>query len=261
MKNRIFNQLTTAISTITVVGIIAAGAALADPLPAPDGADAKRQKFESLRGVRYCELFFITGDPKTGLTANFVNTSALNNSADPKDTCPPAIWDKITPDSLKSQYKVAGIFKNGPRWWVNDVVDIPAGAVGTYDNLEGRWFGKVDLPKTFGKPGGTAYKPTTVGRKSVMQFNKGEPVYILDDPDGMPWVMQAFTTKVNPKMTYDGLMTLAETLKPAEGWSYRVKILDEPLTIQAVDGVARIVQDEFEGTYNACFDTACSFKP
>jgi hypothetical protein len=262
MKHRkTSRRLMAAISLLVAASFGTATPAQTGRLSPPDGAKAEHRTYEGLRAVRYCEIFFITGSPETGLTANFVNTSGLNNAADPKDTCPAEIWDKITPGSLKSQYKVVGIFKNGPRRWVNDVVEIPAGPVNSFDGLEARWLGKVVLPKNFGKPGATAYNPTQVGRKSVMRFKAGQPVFILDDPDGMPWVMQAFTTKVDPNMTYEGLQTLGGKLKPAEGWSYRVKVLDKPLTIQAVNGIARIVQDEFEGTYNACFETACSYKP
>jgi hypothetical protein len=254
-------RLAATFSLLVAAGLSTATPALADRLSPPDGAKAERINYEGLRNVRYCEIFFITGGPETGLTANFVNTSGLNNAPDPKDTCPPEAWVKVTAESLKAQYKVVGIFKNGPRWWVNDVVNIPAGPVRSFDGLEARWLGKVVLPKTFGKPGGTAYKPTQVARKSVMHFAAGQPVFMLDDPDGMPWVMQAFTTKVDPDITYEGLQTLGEKLKLAEGWSYRVKVLDKPLTIQAVNGIAHIVQDELEGTYNACFETACSYKP
>jgi len=227
----------------------------------PDGSDATVTKYENLRAARYCELFFITGSPDTGLTANFVNSSDLNNADDPKDFCPSEIWNKITPDGLKAEFDVVGIFKNGPRHWTNDWINIPAGSVGNYDGLEARWMGKVNLPKGFGKEGATAYKPTTVARASSMGFAAGQPVFILDDPDGTPWVMQAYTTLVDKDLTYDRLKDLGSKLKLADGWSFRVKVLDEALTIQAVDGVARIVQDELQGTYDACFETACSYQP
>ena len=29
----------------------------------------------------------------------------------------------------------------------------------------------------------------------------------------------------------------------------------------AVNGIARLVQDDLENSYDACFETACSFKP
>jgi hypothetical protein len=227
----------------------------------PDGSDAEMHTYEGLRDVRYCELFFITGEPETGLEANFVNTSGLNSVADPKDTCPSEIWDKIIPESLKSQYEVTGIFKNGPRHWTVDSIDIPAGRVGTYDGLQARWLGKVKLPKGFGRAGATAYNPTAVARKSVIHFEAGQPVFILDGPDGTPWVMQAYTTLVDPELDYDGLQRLGDKLKLADGWSFRVKVLGEPLTIKAVEGIATIVQDDLQGTYDACKEGACSYQP
>jgi hypothetical protein len=44
----------------------------------------------------------------------------------------------------------------------------------------------VQLPKEFGKKGSTYYHPTTVARKSKMGFVKGEPVFVVESPDGMP---------------------------------------------------------------------------
>ena len=115
--------------------------------------------------------------------------------------------------------------------------------------------GHVELPKgvDLSKKGSNAYKPTQVHRKSVMTFEKGKTVFILDDPSGMPWVMQAYSDIVDPDLTYDDLGKLGDKLKLAPGWKFRTKILDQDLTIQAVNGVARIVQDDLENTYDACF--------
>jgi hypothetical protein len=246
---------------MTIAMALSGAAIAADKTAPPDGSAAQLTNYDNLRSARYCELFFIQGTPETSLTANFVNSSDLNNAENPKDFCPADIWDKITPDELKAEYDVTGIFKNGPRHWTVDRIEIPAGAVGTYAGLQARWMGKVTLPKDFGKAGATAYNPTTVARKSTMHFDSGRPVFILDDPQGTPWVMQAFTTKVDDSLSYDTLKSLGDKLKPTEGWSFRVKVLDEPLTIQAVNGTARIVQDELQGTYDACFETACTYKP
>jgi hypothetical protein len=50
----------------------------------------------------------------------------------------------------------------------------------------------------------------------------------------------------------------------APGWKFRVQVLDQDLMIQAVNGKARIVQDDLENTYDACYEEtdqkACSFK-
>jgi hypothetical protein len=98
-----------------------------------------------------------------------------------------------------------------------------------------------------------------------MGFVKGQPVFMLISPDGMPWVMQAFSNIVDPNLTYADLTTLGKRLKLAPGWKYQVKVLKQDLTVKAVNGNARIVQDDLEDTYDACFEEAgqkaCSFKP
>jgi hypothetical protein len=229
-----------------------------------DGASATVKRFDNLRGVRYCEVFLIGGNPITkDLQAAFYNTTDLNNSANPLDTCPATIWDKLDAEALKKQYDVLGVFKNGPRGWAMDWIELPTGTVKTFDDLQARWMGQVQLPKDVDlhKKGSSAYKPTVVARKSEMTFQKGKPVFIIDDADGMPWVMQAFSQIVDPNLTYEDLQTLDKKLNLPAGWKYRTKVLDQDLTIKAVNGHARIVQDDLENTYDACFDTACSYKP
>ena len=76
----------------------------------------------------------------------------------------------------------------------------------------------------------------------------------------MPWVLQAHSNIVDPNLTYDDFLTLDERLKLAPGWKSRVKVPDQDLTIQAMDHRARIVHDDLENTYDACFDTACSWR-
>jgi len=230
---------------------------------------AKETRVDNLRGVRYCEVFIIGGNPITkNLYAEVFNTSALNDKANRLDTCPAALWDKIDPATLKTQFNALGVFKNGPRGWTMDWIQLPASPdVRNFNGLDTRWFMTVDLPKDLevGKKGGTAYKPTVGNRNSTMMFEKGKPVFILESPDGMPWVMQAWGNLVDPTLAYDNLQNLGSKLKLAPGWKFRVKVLEQDLSIKAVNGKARIVQDDLENTYDACFEEgnqkACSIKP
>lgn len=59
------------------------------------------------------------------------------------------------------------------------------------------------------------YTPLQSHRKSSMTFAKGKPVFILDDPQGTPWVMQAYGQLVDKTLTYDGLKDLAAKLGAA----------------------------------------------
>jgi hypothetical protein len=254
------NAVMKGLGVLLVVSSVLAGCAT---LP-NDGKSAKDMRFGNLRDMRYCEVFLIGGDALThDLKADFYNTTDLNNVQNPRDTCPAAIWAKVDAESLKAKYDVLGVFKNGPRHWAMDWIQLPVGAERNFDGLNARWMGEVQLPKDVDlkKKGSSAYKPTTVARKSEMGFAKGQPVFILDYPDGMPWVMQAYSNIVDPNLTYNDLQTLDKKLKLAPGWKYRVKVLDQDLTIRAVNGHARIVQDDLENTYDACFETACSDKP
>ncbi len=196
-----------------------------------DGKDAKMTRFDNLRAMRYCEVFLIAGDAITkDLKAVFYNTTNLNNSANPRDTCPADLWAKVDKEALKKQYDVLGVFKNGPRGWANDWINLPVGTQRDFNGLQAKWYGVVQLPKGFGK-GSVAYMPTTVARKSQMGFVKGQPVFMLISPDGMPWVMQAYSNIVDPTLTYDQLKDLGSKLKLAPGWKFQVKVIDQDLTI------------------------------
>lgn len=233
-----------------------------------DGVGAKVRRFSGLQNLRYCEVFLIGGNGITkDLTAAFYNTTELNIGSDPLDTCPQEMWDQVDAEELKQKHDVLAVFKNGPRYWCYDWIELPVGGVHEFNGLQARWFGQVDLPKNLsvGEKGGTAFKPTTVARASKQGYVKGQTVYILDDPEGTPWVMQAYSNTVDSTLRAADLPTLDKKLKLPEGWKYRVAVLEDDLQINAINGVARIVQDDLENTYNALFEQdgqkSYNFKP
>jgi hypothetical protein len=151
--------------------LLALSAALVGCATLPDdGKDAKVMRFTNLNDYRYCELFLIGGDAITkDLKADFYNSTELNGAtAINRDSCPQAVWDKVDPEAVKKQYHVLGVLKNGPRYWLDDWIELPVGTERDFNGYHGRWFGKVDLPKEFGKKGSTYYKTTTVHRASII---------------------------------------------------------------------------------------------
>lgn len=231
-----------------------------------DGVNAEMMRFEGLYNYRYCEVFLIGGNPITkDLTAAFYNTTDRNNGAVTRDSCSDEVWATVDVDKMKDQYDVLAVFKNGPRFWLYEWIELPVGAERNFGDTTARWMGAVHLPKDFGKEGSTLYKTTHVKRKSKQGYKKGQMVFILDDPDGTPWVMQAYSRIVDPALTYEDLKTLDEKIDLPEGWKYRVVVLEEDLTIGAINGNARITQDNLENSYNALFEmdgqTNYTFKP
>jgi hypothetical protein len=242
--------------------ILALPALAAERNPVRVPTAPKEMTFKALRGVQYCELWFIAGTPETGITGDYYNTSSLNNSADKMNTCPSNLWAQVSAKKLKAEYDVTTIFKNGPRGWTMDTVTIPVGPVQTFEGLKARWWGRGVLPKGAKFKSGVApYQPLKSHRKSTFTFLKGKPVFILEDPEGTPWVMQAFSKIIDPTLTYDSLKNLGAKLKLPPGWKYRVAVLDKDLVISTPQGYNWIVQDNLQNTYDACKGGASNYKP
>jgi hypothetical protein len=230
------------------------------PVPVP--SPTTEMTFNSLRGVQYCEVWLIGGTPATGLTADYYNTSGVNDSANKAETCPPGSWAKVNAEALKTDYDIVSAYKNGPRGWTLDSIEISVGPVVTFEGVETRWWGKRELPRGIGtEQGPRLYNPLHSYRKSTMTFEKGKPVFIIDDPEGTPWVMKAWSMIAGPTPTYDSLSKLGNKLKLPGGWAFRVAMLPKDLTISTLQGHAWIIQDELGNTYDACKEGASNYKP
>jgi hypothetical protein len=255
-------QTAIALSLVWLIGLVASAAGQTkQPIPIPNSPT--EMSFSGLRGVIYCEVWLFNGSPDTGIAGVYFNTSNLNNAANKSVTCPAGMWNKLTVPSLEAKYAVIGAYKNGPRGWTMDRIKIPAGPIVTFDGIQTRWWGEGRLPKgaqlkvAHMEP----FQELKSHRKSSMYFDKGKPVFILDDPEGTPWVMQAFGQIIDPSLTYDALKDLGSKLKLPKGWKYRVVMLDKELIISTPQGYNWIVQDELQNTYDACKDGACNFEP
>jgi len=231
------------------------------PIPIPD--NPQDMTYTGLRGVIYCEVWLFRNTPENQIAGVYYNTSALNTAADPMNTCPAALWDRVTVPALQAQFDVLAAYRNGPRGWTMDTITLPVGPVVAFDGLETRWMGQGLLPRGVSLAAAhmASYSPLQSHRRSSMTFRAGQPVFILDDPQGTPWVMQAFGQIVDTTLTYATLPSLAQKLRPPPGWRFRVQVLDRDLTISTPQGFNWIVQDELQNTYDACRDGTCNFQP
>jgi len=83
-------------------------------------------------------------------------------------------------------------------------------------------------------------------------------------PDGNVYVMQSYITVVDKGLSIDNLSELGSKLKLPDGWKFETKKLDTDLTIDLTKagGVAHIIQDQMQNTYEGCgFDAACNYTP
>ena len=214
-----------------------------------DDADAKLMRFENIRGQRYTEIFLIGGHAIIhDINAGIYNTIGLNDPGGTGDTTPQAVLDQVDLDALTRQYDVLGAFKNGPRLWCLDWVEVMVGGERDFMGLKARWVMWLDVPKEFRKHESVAYKTITGKRDTQFGINNGSPAFILDDPDGNAWVMKSVSLIVDPGQTYDSVKGLGGRLQPPPGWKFRAVVLQQDLVLTPDNGAAHITQDELGNT-------------
>jgi hypothetical protein len=229
------------------------------PQFAGDEASVKEIAFKNMRGGSYCELWFYNADGRVA----YLNTSELNNSTDPKATCPSKLWDHIKTRELAKQVGVKSVFKVGPRVWVFDAAVLTVSMViETYGGLQTRWWGNLRIPNGVDvrRTLFLRYYPIASYGKAAFVFKKGLPVFILDSPDGSTWVLEALTSKGQP-FSDSSLSKLGEKLELPIGWRHRTKVLNKDLILTSSNGVSRVMVDNLHDVYEACDDNICNYKP
>lgn len=220
-----------------------------------DNASAKLTHFDNFRGIRYCEVFLTCDKGGT----SFYNTLGLNNEMNPRDTCPDSIMANFSTEAVKKQYNTSAAALNPPRYFVMDAGNITvAPTVRDFDGLKARWMGTLQEAAAFGE---TPYVPMKIGRDSTWFFDKGKPVFLLDDPNDTSWIMKSYTNSVDKNLTYENLTTLNTKLKLPPGWSYRSKVLETNITMVPVNGTARITQDDLGNVYDSIDNGTTNYKP
>ena len=211
---------------------------------------------------RYTEIFLIGGHAITHhLVGAVYNTIGLNDANGTGDTCPQAMLDKVDVDLLKDEYEVLSAFKNGPRLWCLDWVEVMAGVERDFNGLKARWVTWLDVPKEMRKHESVAYKTINVQRDTRLGIKTGSPAFLLDDPDGDSWCMKSASLIVDPNQTYASLKDLGGRLHPASGWSFRAVVLEKDLVLTPDNGAAKITQDELGNTYDRVGGPFSNYKP
>lgn len=196
---------------------------------------------DDMRGVRYGEVIavFARGDE---LVAEVYGTQMLND-------CPQHLWDALDPTAIAAELGAAMVKLNGPRHWVLDGLGAKTAPVEpVLHEFGGILMRRIAvLPLGAGAPG--RYEERHVDRGAIFFFDAGKPVYELVRPDGTAYVMQALCIGVDPTICEETLPTLGERLALPDGWTYRVRVLDEELVVDTSASLATVIQDEFENTY------------
>ncbi len=227
-----------------------------------DDAGAQLMRFENVRGQRYTEIFLIGGHAIVAdINAGVYNTIGLNDPEGTGDTSPQAVLEQVDVDALKEEYELYGAFKNGPRLWCLDWVEVMVGAERDFNGLKARWVMWLDVPKEMRKHESVAYKQISGKRDTQLGINAGSPAFLLDDPDGDSWCMKSASLIVDPNQTYESLKDLGSRLKLPTGWTFRAVVLERDLVLTSDDGHVKITQDDLGNTYDRVGGVYSNYKP
>jgi pimeloyl-ACP methyl ester carboxylesterase len=197
--------------------------------------------------LRYCEILLLSpGDE--GLEAQVYNTLGLND-------CPQQQWDALDARGVASEFGAIAATKNGPRYWLLDLITpiddaepVPGfGQIETFGGLDMRLVAILSLAGGMG-PGNAPYTVREVQRNTLWRFVAGRRIYELRDPEGGRYVMQSMSQIVDPQLQISDLATLDQRLDLPPGWQFSTRILVKDLELKAV-GLAEVLVDNLANTY------------
>ena len=151
---------------------------------------------------------------------------------------------------VKEDNDALSTVKNGPRLWTVDYVGVKVGKERDFQGLKARWVMWFPIPDEIRKGKDLSYQVMTANRDTSMGIRKGSRAYILDDPQGNPWVMKSASLIKDPNQKFEDLEDLGSRLKLPPGWKFRSPILEQDLVFLTDKGQAHITQDELGNTYD-----------
>ncbi len=144
------------------------------PIP-KDDVGIKLMRHEGINGQRYTEIFLIGGNAATKeLKGGVYNTVGLNDPAKKGDTCPAEILDNIDLKALAKEYKVLMAYKNGPRLWTLDWLEVDAGKKRDLQGLEAYLVMWLDVPKKLAAIGCKSTSSSTSSVQSMISEQRDD---------------------------------------------------------------------------------------
>jgi len=208
------------------------GMALTPDAPVKDG----------LRNVRYGEVLLLRSD-NGAFSAEVWNTLGMND-------CPQAEWEALDAAAIASERGAVVAILNGPRFWVLDFIksnireQAPETTFGTLGMFRAAVIAFGAEP-----PVQVPYTERSIVRETVFGFAKGSEIYELVTPDDTHYVMQAYSQIIDKSLAIGDLPGLGTRIEKPQGWAFRVRTLQEDLEMLSTDGVATVIQDELQNTY------------
>ena len=216
-------------------------------MTAPSTPENLSLHLRDLRGKPHAEVVIIKRDSEgLGAVGICYNTLSLPDRLSDEQ------FRALNADALKAEFGGDGIWLNGPRRAQMDEASaevLDDGRITSLGGIPMQTVANVRIPDVRMFAGRRpAYTETEVERSTTWVFHAGQPVHELIAPNGSVYAMQSASLIKDPNLA-EQLPNLGERLQMPDGWAYRVRMPDHDLVVQARDGVAHVVLDEFENNY------------
>jgi hypothetical protein len=218
--------------------LVYASSVLDESLPTPTSG--------LLYNFRYCEVLLGKSDGER-VRADVYNSMPLS-------TCPQDEWDALDAEAIADEFDADFAVLNGIRFWVLDFIQSnvpldPDSPTANFSGINMRLAASVLLPEGLSPGDEVGYQVARVSRDTVFFYNAGRQVYELEDPEGIRYRMQSFSRVVDKELQLEDLQTLGQRLNLPPGWSFSTRVLEETLELLTVDGIAEVVTDDLNNTY------------
>ena len=212
---------------------------------------------DSARGTVWCEVIPTTGTDPAAI-GHIYNSSGV-------DDCSEERSDKLDPALLATELGYPKVLLNTGRYWTFDkFTAFTAGEVINFGPVKAQWVATMTMQDMMNLLKSKPYTTAKITRDTEWLYHKGKPVYLLRTPEGITWIMQVYSKKIDKTLTLETLDQLGQKLQLPEGWKFEVKVLDKDLALQPrwAGGQAHIMWDNLGNAYQGCgFDKACAYIP
>jgi hypothetical protein len=211
---------------------------------------------EKTHGKHHCEILIMNRDADgPGGAGNYYNSLGVVDDVSDEEF--DARFRALDPEKLREEFGGDAVRFNGPRRFLADRLTGEAfdgGKVCMVGPIPMYLYGTFVVPDFDAFVAGkqTPYVETVSRRTTAWFFEAGSEVYELVSPEGVVFVMQSASLRVDPGNTVDKLATLGERLALPEGWTYRARTLEKELVMRATyedDPPNTVVLDELENNY------------
>jgi hypothetical protein len=215
--------------------------------PIPNDKQTQRSSLlGDFRNKRYCELLFTFVNGNDTITEVY-NTMGCNE-------CPSEDWSEIDGEELKIMYGAIDVHVNGPRFWVinrpgRGDENIRYDKIGTFGNIQMKLAAQIDGVLEVADK----YSEHNIIRFTTWKYKKNNQIYKLINPFGEEYIMQSYTTMINPDLKIEGLENLENQLTLPTGWSFESETLEQKIELVS-NGDAIVVQDDLGNTYQKVND-------